>query len=331
MKRALAAMAACLMVANLAAAQPDDRGGRRLRGFDEGGDAGEDAQGQPGGRRGRGGPGGGEFGGGPGGPGGPGGEEGGRGGFRGRGRSNPLFEAIDADGDGQLTRQELRRAAAAILTLDADDDGVVTLQEASPQRGPGGFGGPGGGFDPQAMVDRWMEGDANGDGMLSPDELPGRMGQMLGNADTNNDGLLDRAELTAAAEQMAERFGGGRGGPGGQQGGPGGGPGGFGGGGGFDAQQMTERMMAGDQNGDGVLTPDEVPPQMRQALGRADQNGDGALDAREIAQFAEQMGQRMQGRGGFGRGGGEQGGFGRGGGGEQGGGGRGGRPQRPEN
>ena len=314
MKRAVAALAACLMAVNMAYAQPEDGGGRRGRGG-FGGD-----QGGP--------PGGGQ------------GDQGGRGGFRGRGGppQNLIFEAIDVDGNGEISKQELRKAAVAILKLDANDDGVITLDEVTPQRGPGGPGGPGG-FDPAGMVDRLMELDVDGDGMLSVEEVQdSRFSRMLGNADTNNDGLLDRAELTAAAEAMAQRFGGRGGGPGGQNG-PGGfgaGPGGPGGGrGGFgNPDQMTQQLMANDRNGDGVLSPDEVPANVRRMLSGADLDGSGTLDARELAEYARTMQARMQQGGGgrgFGRGGpgGDQQGQGQGQGGP--GGGRGGRPQRPEN
>ncbi|TMQ11640.1 MAG: hypothetical protein E6J90_34080 [Deltaproteobacteria bacterium] len=36
-----------------------------------------------------------------------------------------------------------------------------------------------------------------------------------------------------------------------------------------------------DRNGDGVVTPDEMPPGMARRLRRADRNGDGSLDDRD--------------------------------------------------
>jgi Ca2+-binding EF-hand superfamily protein len=224
------------------------------------------------------------------------------GGFR---RSNPIFEALDADSDGSISTAELRKAAVALKKLDADSDGKITLAEASPQGGPGGPGGPFGGGDPTQMVDGMIrQMDRNRDGRIGLDEVDERSLRMLSNIrDVNGDGALDRAELLAGMEQMQQRFGGG--------GGPfGGGPGG---GGGFDGARMTERMMANDANGDGKLSPDEVPEQFRGMLQGGDENNDGTIDARELEMATRRMGDRF--RGGFGgdRGGRSERGAGRGG------------------
>ncbi|MBI2481456.1 MAG: HlyD family efflux transporter periplasmic adaptor subunit [Planctomycetia bacterium] len=65
---------------------------------------------------------------------------------------------------------------------------------------------------------------------------------------------------------------------------PGGGRGPGGGGRGGNPAQMIERM---DQNGDGKLSADEVPAQLRNRLSSADTNGDGFYDAAELtAAFA---------------------------------------------
>ena len=222
------------------------------------------------------------------------------GGRAGRGpQPSPMFAAIDADGDGVITSRELRRAAAAIKSLDADGDGNITLEEASPQRGPGrggpgGPGGRGGPGNPDDMIDRFMENDQNGDGVLSPDEVPQQMGRMLSGADSNGDGVVDREELTAAVENMQNRFRG-RGGPGGQgRGGPG--QGGLGGRGG-NAEETYRRLMASDTNGDGLLSPQEVPQQMMRMLRGADLNEDGFLNNNEVRQAVARMGNRGGDRG----------------------------------
>jgi len=199
--------------------------------------------------------------------------EGGQDGSSGPGRFGPppnlMFQAIDADGDGVITTREMRKAVAALKQLDADGDGNLTLDEISPRGGPGG--------DPTAFLDSIFQGDRNGDGVLASNEISERFAPMLQGADTNGDGTLDRAEVTAAMENARGRFG-------------------RRGGGGFDSQQMTQQMMQADRNGDGVLTPDEVSPQARGMLQGADTNGDGALDAQELQAVTKRMSER-RGRG----------------------------------
>jgi len=79
-------------------------------------------------------------------------------------------------------------------------------------------GGRGQGFSADQFIDRLMQSDSNGDGKLSRDEVPARLGdQIFGASDKNGDELLDRDELRAFAE---ERFAGRGGrGAGGAQGG----------------------------------------------------------------------------------------------------------------
>jgi multidrug resistance efflux pump len=79
--------------------------------------------------------------------------------------------------------------------------------------GKGGARGGRGGFDPVAIFNNY---DANKDGTLSPEEIPAERRDRWIAADANNDGKLDRAELT---NSMARR-GGGRPGGGANGGGP---------------------------------------------------------------------------------------------------------------
>lgn len=152
-------------------------------------------------------------------PGGPGGPGGGRGFMP----PNPLLEALDTNKDGEISAEEIANAVASLKALDKNGDGKLTGEEIRPAfrgfgqpGGPGTPGGPGGALSPEAMLARWMEQDKNGDGKLSAEELGDRGPRMLEAADTNKDGLLDKAELEAYGRQMMERFRGGQGGPGGR-------------------------------------------------------------------------------------------------------------------
>jgi len=203
---------------------------------------------------------------------------------------NPMFDVIDADGDGVITIRELRRAVAALKTLDIDQDGQITREEAS---GPGSLGGPAGPGAPVnnlgQAVDRWMTYDQNGDGKLTVEELPPQMVQMLAGADQNNDRGIDRAELTFAMQNAPNRFGMG-------PANVGLGPIGVGVPG-RNAPQFNQELLQYDRNGDGKLSPDEVPPQLRRMLNGGDQNRDGVLDAEELKQLSERMEDRNGGRG----------------------------------
>jgi len=146
---------------------------------------------------------------------------------------SPVVQALDTDGDGQLSAEEIKNAAASLLKLDKDKNGILSAEELRPQFGPGwggpgregpggdgfgrggpGRGGPGGGGpDPKELVDQLMTFDKNKDGKLDREELPERMAGILDRADANKDGLVDREELTKLAEQQAaRREGSGRGG-----------------------------------------------------------------------------------------------------------------------
>jgi spore coat protein CotH len=125
----------------------------------------------------------------------------------------PVLQAIDKNGDGEVSAEELAAAPAALRSLDKNADGKLEGAEIVPDfgfgppefaGGPGGFGfggpgGPGGPAANRALVDKF---DKDGDGRLNTEE---------------------RAAAQANAGTGGGGFGGGRGGgPGGRGGGPGG-------------------------------------------------------------------------------------------------------------
>lgn len=202
-------------VADTALAQPPEGRRGEARGQRFGG------QGQGQGRRGEAGPRRGP--GGPGGPGGPRGEFG--------PPPHPIIQALDTNGDFEISAEEIKNAAAALKKLDKNNDGKLSREELRPQfargrgRGPGaggpGFGPPaerregeGGGRGrplgrgdgtrpgPQQFIARIMEFDKNKDGKLSKEELPERMQRIIDRADANNDGAVDKEELI----EMHKRF-----------------------------------------------------------------------------------------------------------------------------
>lgn len=130
-------------------------------------------------------------------------------------RMLPVMAALDADGDGVISAEEINNAPAALRKLDKNGDGKLTEDELRPnfpQGGPGGRGfgergGPGGfgGPSPDEIVKQLLEFDKNGDGQLSKSEVPERMSGLFERGDTNKDGVLSKEELRKLAEAQAGR------------------------------------------------------------------------------------------------------------------------------
>lgn len=205
------------------------------------------------------------------------------------GASNTLFAAIDVDGDGIISTKELRNAVKVLKNFDADKDGNITRAEASVAAltaGPGGAVGLGGLPGEAALVvDEVMKNDKNGDGKLTANELPREMARNLQDVDANADGSLTRDELMAAAQRMQNQL---QGGLAGGLNGP------WRAGGGVGRQDATGEFMRFDRNGDGRLSADEVPPQMKNMLQGGDKNNDGMIDARELQEVIARMGNRAR-------------------------------------
>ena len=167
------------------------------------------------------------------------GEGGPRGGQRGGQRpASPMMTALDANKDGKLSAEEIANAATALKTLDKNKDGVIDANELAPPRGSGGQGGAQGGRSSQ-MVERIMARDTDGDGKVSREEAG--ESRFFDRMDADSDGFVTKAEI----ENMAQQFGGRRGGGGGR-GGAGGGAGrGGAGGGGRGAGPSTKENRPG--------------------------------------------------------------------------------------
>ncbi|HEX3599380.1 MAG TPA: hypothetical protein VHU84_04520, partial [Lacipirellulaceae bacterium] len=164
---------------------------------------------------------------------------------------NALFAALDLDGDGIISKVELRKAIVSLKKLDKDNDGQLTMAECGIDGAPAA-GQAAANNDPTPWVDRIMANDKNKDGKLTPDELTDNEKQMLQGADANNDGAIDRQELMAYASNQNALNG--AAGAFNNAAGAGMVPGARGG---------NNEAMAGffryDRNHDGKLTPDEVP------------------------------------------------------------------------
>ncbi len=191
---------------------------------------------------------------------------------------NALFAALDADGDGSISKAELRKAVVVLRKLDTDDDGSITIEEF------GGSAAVAGGAVPQGPANPDLDQlfatyDKNNDGRLQVNEVPPEARQMLAGADKNGDGAIDRQEMAAVMQNVNGPFQGGPAGAGARAGNVG-------------AQQYTGRVMKQfDADGDGRLSPNEMPPNMRPAFQpNDDADGDGFISPGELQAVMARMG-----------------------------------------
>jgi Ca2+-binding EF-hand superfamily protein len=114
----------------------------------------------------------------------------------------PLIRILDADGNGEVSAEEIKNAPQALLKLDRNGDGKLTRDELpGPPSGAGTDGRPG----PEQLQRRLKEADRNDDGKLQKDEAPPFIAANFDRADRNGDGELDEQELKAVLERIGRR------------------------------------------------------------------------------------------------------------------------------
>lgn len=138
---------------------------------------------------------------------------------------NPILQILDKDRDGEVSAAELDNAESSIRELDRDGDGTLSREELRPPHPPGqdrgraasgrergdARGGPAdrgprdqGGRD--RMPPPLAEQDRDGDGQITPLELlPEPVRRMFERSDVNGDGILDADETQRATEAMQRR------------------------------------------------------------------------------------------------------------------------------
>lgn len=101
--------------------------------------------------------------------------------------------------------------------------------------------------------------DANGDGLITKDEIVAQAAARFATVDTNGDGNLSAEELAAVSERAKE-------------------------------DRIAKMIERRDENGDGVLSQAEMAPNEDRAdrmFERLDSNGDGAISAEEFAEMKD--------------------------------------------
>lgn len=122
-------------------------------------------------------------------------------------RGGPDFATLDANGDGQLTVEELQGAAQTQFeATDTDGDGALSLAELTARSAENAASRA------EKMLSRL---DANEDGSLTPDEMraprPERAARMFERADADGDGVLSEEEFEAVKSRRGDGRGKGHG------------------------------------------------------------------------------------------------------------------------
>lgn len=189
-------------------------------------------------------------------------------------KNNPLFQLLDANGDGELSLREIDSASRILFELDANEDDAVTADEVEHLAGSG-------------HMDKEMDG-----GMDKMDD------KMADKMDDKMDKEMDEGSARSSRSRSARSSrGSSRGGStprSGRSFGALGGTGLGGGpatttprGGGQQKANDDDEFASYDTNGDGVLKRGELPRSLRTKMTKMDANGDKEIDEDEYWDYID--------------------------------------------
>ena len=173
-----------------------------------------------------------------------------------------LFQRLDRNRDQKITPNEIPPKIAPpirdlLVRADADGNRMVTKPEfeAAWKAMQQAKGARDTDFEVDKVLARF---DKNGDEKLSKEEMPMQVWLFLASGDADGDGALDRAELAALQEKMSEAAGG-------------------------ENRPVADPLFKRyDKNGDGAITPDELPPEKQKIFPHIDTDGDGEVTPEEF-------------------------------------------------
>lgn len=191
----------------------------------------------------------------------------------GRAGGDPIVAALDANGDGQIDKAELREASAALRKLDTNKDEQISADElrgpigqrrggdgasSRAERPPGQAGGPKGPQPGDGPRQPWIlvhadEIDLDKDKVISRAEIVGEATKAFAGYDTNNDDKLSATELSARGGSRSAM-------------------------GGFLKGHSKEI----DRDGDGIVTRSEAVGNAERMFAKMDKNGDGKITQEEM-------------------------------------------------
>lgn len=166
-----------------------------------------------------------------------------------------FFERADANGDGAVTFDEMRRARDAMVArIDANGDGRISLSEFLDFKRPG----PVRQRSPEWRRRVFARIDADGDGFVSAAEREASLKRRFARLDGNGDGRISRAELDAARARQQKRRA---------------------------ARTGAESFRQADRDGDGKLSLEEVVAARARLLRKMDADRDGRVTKDEFVKF----------------------------------------------